>query len=896
MYSYEFKPGIVVHEVAAMTGERRTMLLTCRGLRLVCVFLWLALQCVDVGAENMNGDINTVYERMVSYDSADTFTFTWTPQYTANSTGNAAAMVTPRPMRIHVASDNASAGNHVSVQVRSHNAASEISWSVPFSAEGLGSTTSSTSSRIICLNLSEATLNTDNTTKTSPSYNHTLIVDVSALSREPLGYTLIASPVEDFSLVADQKHETRLTPTAPVYYQYMFQPGDQQITVGIESNEMECGIASVQDALCPVYDLARDIQYSGAYQTFSSSSTLLVQRSDFPGDSFYVVLLGLSTDRQCSSRNREQFEAGNGHNAPFYNHSVSIQISKISDDYRAPVALSIVFCGCFYISILASLVIFYYMHKEELGDASLMEFILGSVDLFPELATTQADTSMILTNSGVTSRGRRRTVASSRSEVSIYYEAHDGSDVGTEAGQPGGEPLRDQDISEANEADTQPTTTADDTRGQDLNDSPLASPSSSTETNEILEPPCCCPAFDSTGKRFSLADVEKPPSGVLDKRLHTSPWIVGIVGVFYGVPVVQLVYNHQRTLFATGNQDLCYFNFRCNRRYGQLTSFNAVFSNVGYVMLGVLFILLTMRRQRMFSRTMARDPLQFTRTGIVPVFGLLFALGLALCMEGVLSACYHVCPTPINFQFDTTFMYFIVVLSLLYLYQSRNPDAVTRADKVAMFVAHVVLIVVFGILGNSLPFWCVFFALYMVGNVWAHLRLYFGNFARFRARVVDMQRARAILPISYPRHFILVILSFCLNLGLALYGLSVRPGDFPSYLLNVFVANLIFYLLFYIVMKVSHHERFRLATKVCTVLFLAFGIPAMFFFTSNVTNWEHSPSGSRALNEDCLLMGFYDNHALWHFLSAAALFFYFVALTTMDDPLLHVPRSKILSW
>ena len=38
-------------------------------------------------------------------------------------------------------------------------------------------------------------------------------------------------------------------------------------------------------------------------------------------------------------------------------------------------------------------------------------------------------------------------------------------------------------------------------------------------------------------------------------------------------------------------------------------------------------------------------------------FGIFFALGLALFAEGALSACYHVCPTNENFQFDTTFMY-----------------------------------------------------------------------------------------------------------------------------------------------------------------------------------------------------------------------------------------------
>ena len=40
-------------------------------------------------------------------------------------------------------------------------------------------------------------------------------------------------------------------------------------------------------------------------------------------------------------------------------------------------------------------------------------------------------------------------------------------------------------------------------------------------------------------------------------------------------------------------------------------------------------------------------------------------MGLSLVGEGILSACYHICPTGINFQFDTTFMYAISLLLFL---------------------------------------------------------------------------------------------------------------------------------------------------------------------------------------------------------------------------------------
>ena len=52
-------------------------------------------------------------------------------------------------------------------------------------------------------------------------------------------------------------------------------------------------------------------------------------------------------------------------------------------------------------------------------------------------------------------------------------------------------------------------------------------------------------------------------------------------------------------------------------------------------------------------------------------FGQFYAIGLALMMEGVLSGCYHVCPSYSNFQFDTAFMYTISILILLKIYQTR---------------------------------------------------------------------------------------------------------------------------------------------------------------------------------------------------------------------------------
>lgn len=168
-----------------------------------------------------------------------------------------------------------------------------------------------------------------------------------------------------------------------------------------------------------------------------------------------------------------------------------------------------------------------------------------------------------------------------------------------------------------------------------------------------------------TKKVLSVADLARKNPKVLRRKANLYLWNSLIVAVFYGMPVIQLVIRYQRVssvarthfnlcnfwfllqaLSETGDQDLCYYNFLCAHPLGFLSDFNHVFSNIGYVALGTLFMLLVYRRQRMHNDS------EFDRNfGIPQHYGLYYAMGCALIMEGILSASYHVCPNHYNFQF-----------------------------------------------------------------------------------------------------------------------------------------------------------------------------------------------------------------------------------------------------
>ncbi|KAM3186479.1 hypothetical protein ACTXT7_004232 [Hymenolepis weldensis] len=93
-----------------------------------------------------------------------------------------------------------------------------------------------------------------------------------------------------------------------------------------------------------------------------------------------------------------------------------------------------------------------------------------------------------------------------------------------------------------------------------------------------------------------VSDLSRKRYSTLDRKYLLYFWYLIIISIFYGLPVAQLVMTYQRALHDTGNEDICYYNFECAHPLGVFTAFNNIISNIGYVMLGLLFLGLTARR------------------------------------------------------------------------------------------------------------------------------------------------------------------------------------------------------------------------------------------------------------------------------------------------------------
>merc|ERR1719336_2629845 len=103
--------------------------------------------------------------------------------------------------------------------------------------------------------------------------------------------------------------------------------------------------------------------------------------------------------------------------------------------------------------------------------------------------------------------------------------------------------------------------------------------------------------------------------------------------------------------------------------------------------------------------------------GVPTQYGLYYAMGLALFMEGVMSACYHVCPTNVTFQFDTTFMYLIAILMFMKLYQVRHADVAPDAVAVFLGLGVALCLEIISIYHSGPAFWAVFCICYITGII-----------------------------------------------------------------------------------------------------------------------------------------------------------------------------------
>ncbi|XP_030600725.1 SID1 transmembrane family member 2 isoform X2 [Archocentrus centrarchus] len=690
-------------------------------------------------------------------------------------------------------------------------------------------------------------------------------VDVSTLSSQGTNYQLRVSRVESFTLQTNKKFSFTASPSQPQYFKYVFPDGVDTVIVKVNSDmNFPCSVMSIQDIQCPVYDLDNNVAFIGMYQTMTKKGAITVQRKDFPSNSFYVVVVVKTEDEACGGplrfyplRPDELIDAGNR--------------SKVLDVMVSPAinleayVMGMLFClGIFFSFYLLTLL---YACLENTRLNKRREAFPNPADMSPaETGKTPASPYEYgsFADNGSTMSSEAITDSATSTDNNYGYMERSLESVARS---------RQESLSSVEEDDYD---TLDDIH---------------SDKNIVR-----------TKKFLYVSDLARKDKRILSKKYQIYFWNIATIAVFYALPVIQLVITYQTVVNVTGNQDICYYNFLCAHPLGALSAFNNILSNLGYVMLGLLFLLIVLKRDIAHSRAMERRDVNALECGIPKHFGLFYAMGTALMMEGLLSACYHVCPNYTNFQFDTSFMYMIAGLCMLKLYQKRHPDINASAYTAYACLAAVIFFSVLGVVfgrGNT-AFWIVFSVIHIVATLLLSTQLYYMGRWRLDAgilrRIVYVIYTDCIRQCSGPMYIdrmVLLVMGNIVNWSLAAYGLIQKPNDFASYLLAIAICNLLLYFAFYIIMKLRSGERIKCLALVC-ILFTAvvWGF-ALYFFFQGLSTWQKTPAESREHNRDCILLSFFDDHDIWHFLSSIAMFGSFLVLLTMDDDLDTVQRDKI---
>ncbi|XP_068925983.1 SID1 transmembrane family member 1 isoform X1 [Petaurus breviceps papuanus] len=723
-----------------------------------------------------------------------------------------------------------------------------LSWQVPLLFRGLYQRTYNYQevSRTLCPS--------EPTNETRPS-EQLIFIDVASMAPRGAQYNLLVTKIKSFQLQTNVAFRFTASPSQPQYFLYKFPKDVDSVIIKVVSEMVyPCSVVSVQDIVCPVYDLDHNVEFNGVYQSMTKKAAITVQKKDFPGEQFFVVFVIKPEDYACGGSFFIQEKENHTWNLQrTKNLKVTIVPSIKESVYVKAILLSFLIFFSFYLGSLLVAFVHYvrFRGKSIDGRYDSSDGSRNVTDSHPIATSTPEGSSYGAIDESVSSGGRQM----SSSDGGARYQ----SDT-------------DSSVEEESDFDTMPDIESD---------------------KNVIR----------TKMFLYLSDLSRKDRRIVSKKYKIYFWNITTIAVFYALPVIQLVITYQTVVNVTGNQDICYYNFLCAHPLGVLSAFNNILSNLGHVLLGFLFLLIVLRRDILHRRSLEAKDIFAMEYGIPKHFGLFYAMGIALMMEGVLSACYHVCPNYSNFQFDTSFMYMIAGLCMLKLYQTRHPDINASAYSAYASFAVVICLTVLGVLfgKNDVWFWVIFSVIHILASLALSTQIYYMG----RFKIADLGIFRRIAMVFYTDCFhqcsrplymdrmVLLIVGNLVNWSFALFGLVYRPRDFASYMLGIFICNLLLYLAFYIIMKLRSSEKVLPIPLFCIVATGVVWAAALYFFFQNLSSWEETPAESREKNRDCILLDFFDDHDVWHFLSATALFFSFLVLLTLDDDLDVVRRDQI---
>ena len=356
-----------------------------------------------------------------------------------------------------------------------------------------------------------------------------------------------------------------------------------------------------------------------------------------------------------------------------------------------------------------------------------------------------------------------------------------------------------------------------------------------------------------------------------------------ISGLFYITPSFQFV------MFQSNNVVNCYYNFKCKYAWSFIPAFNNIISNLLYIIYGLVYIIIVrFKRGNLY---------ELKDLGIYRNKSLYYSLGLCLIFEGISSSLYHICPSRLNLQFDTTFMFIGILYSYLTLYNKRHTGDLCNPLKFYILVFMLIILNILSLRNTSTTthiwFWSLIFLITSYCLVFTSIYIYSRQMYDFDLKslriFIDLIRNDNL--IRNPK-FWLILFSNSFTLGMLVYASFFKPY-FTGWLLCIGIVNLSIYFIYYLITKVINKEKIRPFIFWLILLDLILLVISLYFYTNTDYDTFVSIHDSNKLNRECVLFNYFDNHDIWHFMSSTTLFV-FVIIVLFIDYDLEYSREEII--
>ncbi|KAI8433421.1 hypothetical protein MSG28_015460 [Choristoneura fumiferana] len=606
--------------------------------------LCVAICLLDISLCQQNKDgIVFNYNNTYKYDVEYTVNVSKNVEYIMEFDGDSY----DTPARVTVASNFANSTFPLFVTARQQKGVS--SWQLPMLVQTPSSLEQFTNiSRTLCPHNNMFSEDEDTCDVTN---QNTPLVHLTSSSPDPIEVTIVVETVKDFYIKLNTTTNMTVTPSQPKYYFFPFKQEKKMdlkaqsarrqsicndgvssyfldndlfkkdtwfsqpksVIVMIESDDDICAVISIQNFSCPVFDNERNILYDGYYLSMTRRGGITLNQDTFPMG-FYIVFIVKTSDEYCTGdtanktlptmarylgweeERKIDLAVGDGR---VKNFTLRIIATISYQEYMIAAGAVLAFFLCFYVAFIIAVVVQRRQARLD-AEANLNEgeLLLDSAALRRQArldAEANLNEGELLTGfccpgtldanelqlcRAISQRRKREqftfteclaSPATPHDEVSVARRRVRTINIEAESSSQqclvGDGPRRDE-CSSSSDTESDYSTLDDINREKDLR----------------------------MGGRLCVANLAKCRPRVLQARSKMYLWNVLTVAVFYTLPVIQLVVTYQRLLNQSGNQDLCYFNALCAHPLFALSDFNHVYSNLGYVVLGALFLAAVWRR------------------------------------------------------------------------------------------------------------------------------------------------------------------------------------------------------------------------------------------------------------------------------------------------------------